>query len=225
MNEFLAVVVADPIKAMLIKIGSYIPAIAGAIVILVVGWLVAKFLEALVVRVLKTVKLDVASEKAGIPKILAQGDIKFSLSEIFGVITYWLMILITIVTMLNAMNLTVAASLISRLVEYIPNIISAIFVLVLGIFLAGFVSILVRTTAANAGIANNKFLGQITQVILVVFAAAVAIEQLQISTALIGIAVNVILASVGLGFALAFGLGCKDIAAKTMQEMLNKMKK
>jgi hypothetical protein len=225
MNEFLAVVVADPVKAMLIKIWSYIPAVAGSIVILVIGWLVAKLIEAIVVRVLKMVKLDMASEKAGIAKVLAQGDIRVSLSELLGVITYWVVMLITIVTMLNALNLTVAANLLSRLVEYIPNIITAIFALVLGLFLASFVSTIVKTAAANAGLGNSKLLAQVAQIVLVIFAVAVSVEQLKISAVLVGMTINIILASIGLGLALAFGLGCKDIAAKTMQELLNKLKK
>lgn len=223
--DWLTVVVADPVKAMLIKISGYVPTLIGAILILVVGWILAKLIEPLLVKVLKIVKLDVISEKAGIAKILAQGEIKGSLSEVLGIITYWLVILITIVTALNSLNLTVAANLISRLVEYVPNIIAAIFVLVLGTYLAGFVGSIVKTTAANAGITNAKSLAEITKTILVIFAIVVAIEQLQIATHLVAFALNIILAAIGLGIAIAFGLGCKDIAGKGMQDFLNKMKK
>ncbi len=223
--DWLTVAVADPVKAMLVRITSYIPTLIGVLLIVVVGWLVAKVLEIVVVRVLKIIKLDMASEKAGVAKVLAQGDIRVSLSELLGVIVYWLAILITSVTALNAMNLTVAAELLSRLVAYIPNIIIAIFVIVLGSFLATVVSTVVKTAAANARLANAKTLGKITQIVLVVFAVAVAVEQLRIATELIAMTVYIVLAAVGLGLALAFGLGCKDIAAKTMQDMMNKFRK
>lgn len=221
----MTVVVADPIKAMLIKIWSYVPAILGAIIILVIGWMVAKLIEAVVVRVLKAVRLDMASDKAGISNILAQGDIKASLSEVLGALVYWLLILVVIATALNALNLTIAADLISRLVEYVPNIIGAIFVLVLGAFLASFVSTIVRTSLSNAGIAKAKLLGQVTQTVLIVFSVIIAIEQLNIATALIALAVNVILASIGIGLAIAFGLGCKDIAGKFVADTINNLKK
>lgn len=221
----LALVVADPVKAMLIKIWSYVPVIAGVIVILVVGWLAAKLIETIVARVLKAIRLDAASDKAGISNILAQGDIKLTLSELLGAIIYWLIMLVVMVTALNALNLTVAADLLSRLVEYVPNIIIAIFVLVLGSFLASFVATIVRTAASNAGIERAKLLGQITQTVLIVFAVIIAIEQLRIATALIALAVNVILASIGLAIALAFGLGCKEIAGKFISDVVNKMKK
>lgn len=223
--DWLTVVVTDPVKAMLIKVWSYIPAIVGAVVILVVGWLVAKLIEAVVVRVLKAVRLDTASDKVGISNILAQGEIKLTLSELLGAIIYWILILVVIATALNALNLTVAAALLSRLVEYVPNILVAIFVLVLGAFLASFVASVVRTAAKNAGIERANLLSQITQTVLMIFAVIIAIEQLGIATVLIAFAVNVILASLGLGIALAFGLGCKDIAGKFVSDLINKMKR
>ena len=221
----LALIVADPVKAMLIKIWSYIPTIFAAIVILIVGWIIAKFVEAIVVRALKAARLDVVSDKAGIANMLAQGDIKWTLSELLGVIVYWIVMLSVLAAAMNALNLTVASDLLSKLVAYIPNIIIAIFVLVLGAFLASFVAGIVRTAAGNAGIGSAKLLGKISQTILIVFAVIIAIEQLNIATAFIAFAVNIILASVGLALALAFGLGCKDIAAKAMADILNKVKK
>lgn len=223
--ERLALIVADPVKAMLIKIWSYIPTILGAIVILIIGWIVAKFVEAIVVRALKAARLDVISDKAGVANMLAQGDIKWTLSELIGVIIYWIVMLSVLAAALNALNLTVAGDLLSRLVGYIPNIVVAIFVLVLGSFLANFVAGVIRTTASNAGLGNAKLLAKITQTVLITFAVIIAIEQLNIATAFIAFAVNIILASIGLGLALAFGLGCKDIAAKAMSDMLNKIKK
>lgn len=221
----LALIVADPVKAMLIKIWSYIPTLLGAIAILVIGWIVAKFVEAIVVRALKAARLDIVSDKAGIANMLAQGEIKWTLSELLGVIVYWIVMLSVLAAAMNALNLTVASDLLSKLVAYIPNIIIAIFVLVLGSFLANFVAGIVRTAASNAGVGSAKLLGKITQAILIVFAVIIAIEQLNIATAFIAFAVNIILASIGLAMALAFGLGCKDIAAKAMSDALNKIKK
>lgn len=223
--DWLTFVVVDPVKALSVKILGYIPAIAGAIVILVVGWLIAKLAEAVVVRVLKAVQLDSASDKAGITNVLAQGEIKMTLSELIGAVIYWLVILVVIATALGTLNLNVAADLVSKLVEYVPNILAAIFILIVGAFLANFVATIVKTSASNAGIGNAKLLAKIAQTILVIFAIVIAIEQLKIASALIVLAVNIILISIGLGLALAFGLGCKDIAAKFVSEVIDSLKK
>lgn len=221
----LALIVADPVKAMLIKVWSYVPTIFGAIIILVAGWIIAKFIEAIVVRALKAARLDAVSDKAGVANMLAQGDIKWTLSELIGVIIYWVVMLSVLAAVLNVLNLTVAGDLLSRMVAYIPNIIVAIFVLVLGSFLASFIAGIVRTTASNAGLGSAKLLAKITQSVIIIFAVIIAIEQLNIATAFIAFAVNIILASIGLGAALAFGFGCKDIAAKAMSDLINKVKK
>jgi hypothetical protein len=219
------VIVADPVKAMLIKIWGYVPTIVGAILILVVGWLIAKLIEAAVVKVLKMLKLDAASDKAGITNVLAQGDIKGALSELIGGVVYWLVILVVVATVLNALNLTIAADILSKLVAYIPNILGAIFVLILGSFLATFVAAIVRTTASNAGISNSKALAEITKIILIIFATIMAIEQLGIGVAIMNLAISITLASIGIAIALAFGLGCKDMAAKFLTDLMGKMKK
>jgi hypothetical protein len=223
--DWLTFVVVDPVKAMMIRIWGYVPAIAGAIVILIVGWLIAKLIETLIVRVLKSIRLDAASDKAGVSNILAQGEIKLSLSELIGAVIYWIIILVVIATALGTLNLTVASDLVARLIEYVPNILGAIFILVVGAFVADFVSTIVRATAGNAGIKKAGMLAKITKIVLVIFAVVIAIEQLKIASTLIVLAVNIILISMGIGIALAFGLGCKDIAGKFMQDVINDMKK
>lgn len=223
--DWLTFVVVDPVKAMLIRIWGYIPAIAGAIVILIVGWLIAKLVETVIVRVLKAVKLDMASDKAGLSNVLAQGEIRMSVSELIGAVIYWIIILVVIATALGTLNLTVAADLIARLIEYVPNILGAIFIVIVGTFVADFVSAIVRTTANNAGLKKANLMAKMIKTILVVFSIVIAIEQLKIASTLIVLAVNVILISIGIGIALAFGLGCKDIAGKFVQDLVNDMKK
>lgn len=223
--DWLTFVVVDPVKAMLIKIWSYVPSLAGAIVILAVGWLIAKAIEAIVARVLKAIRLDIASDKAGISNVLAQGEIKLTLSELIGAVVYWIVILVVIATALNALNLTIAAELVSRLVGYVPNILGAIFILIIGSLLANFVATIVKTSAGNAGIENATLLAKITKTVLVIFAVVVAVEQLKVASALIVLAINVILISIGLGIAIAFGLGCKDIAGRFVSDIINGLKK
>ncbi len=223
--DWLTFVVVDPVKAMLIRVWSYIPAIAGAIVILIVGWLIAKLAEAVIIRVLKAVKLDVASDKAGISNVLAHGEIKLTLPELIGAVIYWIVILVVIATALGTLNLTIAADLVAKLVDYVPSILGALFILIAGAFVADFVAAVVRTTAGNAGLKQAGPLAKIAKAVIVIFAIVIAIEQLKIASTLIVLAVNVILVSIGVGIALAFGLGCKDIAGKFVQDVINDLKK
>ncbi|MFH1678051.1 MAG: hypothetical protein ABH914_00320, partial [Candidatus Omnitrophota bacterium] len=145
-------------------------------------------------------------------------------SELLGKVCYWLLILITMVMAVNAVGLSSAADLLNRIILYIPNIIAAIFILLLGAFLARVLSNVVQAASANAGISQSKLLAKIVEIVVIVFTLAVVLEQLNIGKTTIAMAVNILLASLGLGFALAIGLGCKDIVGKAVAEWIEKIK-
>ncbi|MBU0549606.1 MAG: hypothetical protein KJ838_04765, partial [Candidatus Omnitrophica bacterium] len=192
--------------------------------ILIVGWIAAKIIRAVVTRILKTVKLDVLSERTKLDELLRKGGMKNTLSEMIGNIFYWLLLLIALVVAVNAVGLSAAADLLNRIILYIPNVIAAIFILVLGASLARVLGNVVQAASANAGIEQSKLLSKIVEIVIMVFAIAVTLEQLNIGKTVIGLAVNIILASLGLGFALAIGLGCKDIVGKAVAEWIEKIK-
>lgn len=218
-------VLLDPMTAILSRVWSFLPLLVGAILVLIIGWIIAKLLQRVVIQVLKIARLDVLSEKAGIASILAKGDIKYTLSELIGVIIYWLLILVVVIATLDTLNLRVAAELLDKVVLYVPNVIAGIFILVLGMFFAALLGSVVRTTASNAGITYAKNLGQITQVAVVVFTVLITLSQLGVRTVILDQAILLLLASSGLGLALAFGLGSKDIAGKIVSELVDKWKK
>jgi len=219
------IVIMDSVREMLTRVWLFIPRLIVVLMILIVGWLIAKLIETVIVRVLKLIRLDTLSEKSGASNVLAKGGIKYTLSELLGVLVYWVIILIVIITTLNSLQWTVAAELSNKIVAYIPNVIAAIFILVIGMFVSTMLAGIIRTAAGNAGIKQARLLGQITQVVVIGFAIVVSLEQLNIGRIIIASAVQIILAAIGLGMAIAFGLGCKEIAGKYMADTLNKLKK
>jgi hypothetical protein len=219
------VVLLEPAKAVLSQVGQFIVNVLLVIVILIIGWIVSKAIKALVVRILKTIKLDTISERIELTRLLEKGGIKYSLSELIGVICYWLALLVTFVVAINAVGLTIAADLLNQIILYIPNIIAAIFILVLGMFVATVLRNIVQTAANNAGLSQVKVLGKIVEVAAIVFAIAIALEQLNIGAKVIEMIISIVLASLGLGMALAFGLGCKDMAGRFLSEIVEKFKK
>jgi hypothetical protein len=218
-------VIMESVREMLTIVGAFIPRLIGLLLILILGWLIAKLIETIIVRGLKLVRLDTLAEKSGTSSFLAKGGIKYTLSELIGVLVYWIVVLIVMITALNAMQWTVAAEALNTVVNYIPNIIVALFVIVLGMFVSTLLSTVIRTASSNAGITQARTLGQITQSVVIVFAVVIAMQQLKIQTGIILNVINIVLASTGLALGLAFGLGCKDIAAKIAQDVLDNLKK
>ncbi|MCM8765250.1 MAG: hypothetical protein NC920_00135 [Candidatus Omnitrophica bacterium] len=214
----------DPFKDMLTRFFGFLPTLVKVLIVLLVGWLIAKLIQKLITRGLKLLRLDVLAERCGIHRFFSKGEIKYTLSELLGVLVYWFMLIAVGITAIDALGLNVAGDLFTKIVLYIPRVIVAIFILVLGMFFATFMSNAVRTASSNAGIAQARLFGQITQIAIVVFAIATAAEQLNIGTRIITSLVTILLGSLGLAIGLAFGLGCKDMAAKFLQDWLEKTK-
>lgn len=219
------IVLLEPAKLILGQIGQFLVNVLLVIVILIIGWLLAKLIKALVIRVLKTIKVDEVSERIELSRLLEKGGIKYSLSELIGMVVYWLAVLVTFVVAINAIGLTIAADLLNKVVLYIPNVVAAVFILVLGMFIAALLRNIVKTAATNAGITQANLLSKIVESIVVIFAIAISLEQLNIGAKIIELTISILLGSIGLAIALAFGLGCKDIAAKYISEFIEKIKK
>lgn len=217
--------VVEPTKEMLTRMASFIPILVGALIILIVGWIVAKIIRRLVNRILAVIRFDVIADKAGISNVLSKGGIKFTARQIISGLAYWLVMVMVLVMMVNALGLTVAAQLLERLFAYIPNVIAAIFVLVLGLFLGNIVSGIVSTIAGNANLPKPKMLGTISQWAIVIFAATISLTQLNIAPLLVASAFNILFGGICLALALAFGLGGKDIAAKYIEDLRKKQSK
>ena len=216
--------IMEPAQAMWTRVMGFLPTLVCVILILIIGWMLAALIQKVVTRFLKLARLDSVSEKIGIANILTKGDINYTLSEIIGVLVYWLIMLVVILAAVNTLQLTVAAELLNQVILYIPNVIASVFIVVLGIFFSSAVATTVRTTAANAGIPQARSLGQFTQVIIVMFTLIQALHQLKIDTSLIELLVKATLAALALGVGLAIGLGCKDIAGRHVAQLIDSFK-
>jgi len=211
--------IAEPVRQMLTRILAYLPVLLGALVILIVGWIVAKAIKGIIDWLLKVVRFDTLADKAGISGILRKGDLKISAREVVSGIVYWLIIIMVLVMAVDALGLPKASDVLASLFAYVPNVIAALLVLVVAMFLASFVSGIVRTAAGNANLPKPEILAGISRWAIIIFAVTISLEQLGIAPLLVTATFNIILGSICLALALAFGLGGKDAAAKYLEEL------
>ncbi|MCK9431204.1 MAG: hypothetical protein M0R17_14640 [Candidatus Omnitrophica bacterium] len=219
------VVLLEPARSVLTQISQFMVNVLLVIVILLIGWLLSKLLRAVVTKALGVIKLDALSSRIELDKILDKGGITYSLSELIGVICYWFGLLITFMVAINAIGLTIAAELLNKVVLYIPNVIAGIFILIIGMFAATALKNIVKTAANNAGLSQGKLLGQVVEVVVMIFTIFVGLEQLNIGIRVTELTVGIVLGSFGLALALAFGLGCREIAGKFVAELVERLKK
>ena len=150
------VLVVDPVREMLTRIMAYLPVLLAALVILIIGWLIAKAIRRIVEWLLTTIHFNTLADKSGISDALRKGDLKMTVSQVVSGLVYWLIMIMVLVMVVNALGFPKASDILESLFAYIPLVIAALFVLVVAMFLATFVSGIVLTAAANAKLPRSE---------------------------------------------------------------------
>ncbi len=214
--------IVTPVSEMLTKLVGYLPTLFGALIILTVGWAIAKTLRRIVERALEAIHFDKLAEKAGIKEILSKGGLKTSAIAVMSGLVYWLAIIMVLVMVVNALGLNQASNVLESLFGYIPSVIAALFVLVVGMFLANFVSGIIHTAAGNASLPRPELFAAVSRWSIIIFAGTISLRELGIATLLVTTTFNIVLGGVCLALALAFGLGGRDAAARYLDEWRKK---
>lgn len=206
------------------ELARFIPQLLAALVLLFIGWLLAKVARTGIMRLLKLLNFDRVTERSGLESFLKQAELDVSVAALLGNLVYWLIILIMIVTVANSLGLHMVADLFNKVVLYIPNVIVAILVLVFGTILARFINRIVFAWLNNVGFSGALTVSTFSEYAMMIFVFFIALEQLQIASELITAAFAIAFGAVGLAFAIAFGLGAKDWAARVVEQVVNKKK-
>ncbi len=215
--------IVEPVRQMLTRILAYLPVLLGALVILIVGWIVAKAIKRIVDWLLKLIRFDVLADKAGISEVLRKGDLKISAGEVISSLDYWLIVIMVLVMTVDALGLPKASDVLTSLFAYVPKVIAALLVLVVAMFLASFVSGIVRTAAGNANLPKPEIFVGISRWAIIIFAVTISLVELGVAPLLVTATFDIILSGVCLALAIAFGLGGKDAAAKYLEELKKRL--
>ena len=207
------------LQSFLNQLAQTLPSVLGAMALLLVGWIIAKLVKAGVGRVLYLVRFHNLAQRSGVEAFLREGGVSVSLTGLLSGLAYWFVMLITIVMAANSLGLTVVASLFNQAALYLPNVVAAVIVLVLGILAARFVNRLMFAFLRNARFEGALGVSTFAEYAITVFVMFMALEQLQISTALLHTAFQLGFGAICLAFALAFGLGGREWAAGILKSL------
>jgi hypothetical protein len=187
---------------------DFIPKLLLAVVILVLGWLLAKAVAFAVVKSLKFIPfISTVTEKAGIDGFLRQGGIKKSTIDILGILIYWLVILVTLLVAFNTLGLTVVSELFGEMTRFIPKVIAAVIILAIGLYFARFVEDALVAYGKNVGMEDITMIARLARYAIMVFVFIAALGQVKVGGALITNTFLILFGGVVLALALAFGLG------------------
>lgn len=193
---------------------GFLPALVGAILILVLGWVLAGLLASLVERVLKTIGFERAASTTGISAFIARSGSSWTASAIVAEIVKWFVRLIAIQAAASILGLDQISQIINAILLWLPNLVVAIAIIVIGALIARFVSGLVRGTTGQMGFTNSDLLGGVAYYAIVVFAVIAAVDQLGIAETVVNTLIMGLIATFVIAAGLAFGLGGQQVAAR-----------
>ena len=206
----------EPIRESLHQIGVFLPRLLLAIVVLIIGWLVAKLVRFAIVKALHAINFNVVTEKAGIDRFLSQGGADIDTIRVLGGLFYWLVILAALMVAFNSLDLAYVTDLIGRIVLYVPRVMVAVVILVFGAYFARFVALALATYLRNIGAREAGLMGRLALYAIMTFVIMIALDQIGLGD-IIRETFLVLVAAVALGLALAFGLGGQKRAAEIIE--------
>ncbi len=204
------------------QVQAFFPQMLGALLLLVFGWLFAVGVKKSSEKILTYIRLNTIAERAGIENFLAQGGLKMTTVGVVSTVLYWFVLATVLLAALNTLGLSVASDLINKIVLYIPNVVLGILVVIFGTLAAKLVRTVCVTYLKNIGIGGAEAIGFVTQYAILVFAFSMALEQLNIGGQVLVSAFQLAFGGFCLAFALAFGLGGREWAAKTLEKLSSK---
>jgi hypothetical protein len=196
---------------------SAIPKIFGFVLILVAGWFIASLIERGLAAVLRTIRFNELSERAGLGDFVRKMGMNTDPAGMIGQVVKWFVRLIALVVAFDALGLPAVSDVLRQLLLWLPNVIVALVVLVIGGLAARALSNVVRGAANEAGLSNADFLAKIASVVVWTFAVVVSVNQIGIATELVNTLFMAVVGALALALGLAFGLGGRETAAEIVR--------
>jgi hypothetical protein len=204
------------------ELTGVLPDLGLAVLLLILGWLLARVVRRVVIRVLRSLQVDQVAERSGVDDFLVRGGVEVTTVTLLASTAYWLILACVFVALLEALGLQTADVLLARLVVFIPNLVLAVGILVFGSLLARVVGSLVFSYLSNIGSAAAEPIGALARYAMLVFVLFMAAEQLAIQTAVLVSAFQIAFAAICLAAALAFGLGGREWASQVISRYTRK---
>lgn len=196
-----------------------LPRIVEGIVILIVGWIVAKVVSRAVGKIVEVIRLERILTTAGVKNFFQKAGIRLSISGIFEEVVKWFILIAFFISAANAFGLPQVNGFLQDVLNYIPNVIIASVITILGILIANFIADLTHgTTRAFRG-GSAKIVAAITRYAVIIFTVFAALLQLGIGRSLLDSFFNNLGLALAAAFGLAFGLGGKEMATDIIKKI------
>ena len=207
----------DATREFLHQTATFLPKLLLALVVVLVGWLLAKAARFAVERALRAVNFNVLTERAGTDNFLQQAGMRGDTTTLFGLVGFWVVILAALIIAFNGLGLTYITDLLQRVVLFTPKLLIAMLLVIFGSYCARFVGNAVQNYCIDAQIPDADVLSRLVRYLIMTLVVMIALSHLEIGGDIVQRTFLIILAGLMLALALAFGLGGKNWAAALLQ--------
>lgn len=207
---------SDQLSQGFVEIGEFVPRLAAAVGILMVGFVLAKMVERGLAYVLRRIGFDRWMREGGVTEALARAGTSLAPSGVMAKLVFWAIMLLVIILSANALGVSAVSILFGELLAYIPNVIAAVIVLALGILLGEFMKDLVLASAGDLG--GSLTLARAAKAAVILLASFMALEQLDIAQDILLVFFVAVVGAASLAAGIAFGVGGREVAAEIVRD-------
>lgn len=215
-------VLSASLKNIWFAIANFIPEFLAAVIIFIVGWIIASILGKVVAQVIKMTRVDNALKAAKVDQVVEKAGFHLDAGLFIGTLVKWFFIIVSLVAALDVLGLnSVTVFLQDVVLDYLPRIIVAVLIIMVAAVVAEAMQKIVSGSARAAEIKSANLAGTITKWAVWAFAILTALLQLGIAVTFINTLFTGIIIAISLALGLAFGLGGQDAAAKYIEKVKN----
>ncbi len=198
---------------------NFIPSFVVAVLILIVGWVAATLLAKIIKQVLASAKVDEVGDRIGLAEMSGRTGMKLSISGAIAWLFKWFLLIVAFLTAADILELDKISVFLNQVLAYIPNVIAAAAILLIGSIVARFLGRLVRHSVQAAGLNSADILGSVTQWAIMVFAILASLSQLNVAKNFVETLFTGFVVMIAIAGGLAFGLGGKEHAARVLDKI------
>lgn len=214
-------IIRESLTTLWSNVAGFLPRLIAALVVFLVGWLIAVLIGKLIWHIIRAVRLDQGLASIGFKGVWERSGYKLNSPFFFYELVKWFFIVVFLMAATDILGLTQVSDFLATVVNYLPNVFVAALVLLIGAMVAKFLQGLVRGSVKAARLVSANFLGSLAKWAVLVFSWLVALSQLGVAADIIKIVITGGVAAASLALGLAFGLGGKQHA----DEFIGKMRK
>ena len=224
MSEIWRTAIVASFDKFLGKVVTFLPNLLAMITILVIGFITAWVIKTLLLRFLKAIQFDRVSERWGLTHVLSRGGMAYSPASLVSRFFYWVIVLITLILGINALEVAATQNFIAQFFSYLPNLFAAVIILVIGYLIAIFLGQAALIAAVNARMESAKLLSRSVRWFIIILSLTMALYHLGIAEKVIVAAFSITFGGIVLALAIAFGWGGRELAKDFLERLYLKKK-